>query len=496
MGKNQSASNLTNIIKQDASGNITFVSGSTTLMSVSSSGAITTTGVISGSNALSASYALSASNATNAVTASFANAFTVANTLTATTLVVQTVTSSVIYSSGSNVFGNNIANTQTFTGSMNLTGSLTVVTNGTEFQVTSTGVKFGNVIGDAHNITGSVSVSGSLTGSSANFSGFLGINGSPGTAFPLEVYINSSTAYSSTSRGNVMRLYNPNSSSNVFAGIELGGAGPSNDGLAGINAVVTAAGSAALTFYTRDSNTFGEKMRITSGGNVGIGTTSTGFNTAGLPLVVGSGVGNTGLTIFSGASYAGSIHFADTETTGDGSYAGFINYDHTGNSMQFGTTGPTPANRMIITGPGYITTPAQPAFYAYATGGTSTTTTGNFAGFATTRVNRGSHYSTSTGRFTAPIAGVYRFVFAALYRRLAGSTAGEISISINGTNVNSRGLAYAMNNTTDAHTPTFAELIISLSAGDYVMPFIYSVGSGSDWYVGENLSYFCGYLLG
>ena len=44
MGKNQSASNLTNIIKQDASGNISFVSGSTTLMSVSSSGTITTTG--------------------------------------------------------------------------------------------------------------------------------------------------------------------------------------------------------------------------------------------------------------------------------------------------------------------------------------------------------------------------------------------------------------------------------------------------------------------
>jgi len=52
MGKNQSASNLTNIIKQDASGNITFVSGSTTLMSVSSSGAVTTTGGIVGSNNL------------------------------------------------------------------------------------------------------------------------------------------------------------------------------------------------------------------------------------------------------------------------------------------------------------------------------------------------------------------------------------------------------------------------------------------------------------
>ena len=98
--------------------------------------------------------------------------------------------------------------------------------------------------------------------------------GTTNPAFPLEVYLNSSTAYTSTSRGNVMRLYNPNSSSNIFVGIELGGAGPSNDGLAGINAVVTSAGSAALTFYTRDNSTFGEKMRISSTGNVGIGITN------------------------------------------------------------------------------------------------------------------------------------------------------------------------------------------------------------------------------
>ena len=95
----------------------------------------------------------------------------VTGSITAQTLVVQTVTSSVVYSSGSNVFGNNIANTQVFTGSMNLTGSLTVVTTGTEFQVTSTGVRIGNVIGDAHNITGSVGISGSLTGVAATFSG-------------------------------------------------------------------------------------------------------------------------------------------------------------------------------------------------------------------------------------------------------------------------------------------------------------------------------------
>jgi hypothetical protein len=89
-------------------------------------------------NAVSASYALNASTATSATTAtsasyaataSYADNFTVKGTLTAQTLNVQTVSSSVVYSSGSNVFGNTLSNTQTFTGSVNITGSLNLVGN-------------------------------------------------------------------------------------------------------------------------------------------------------------------------------------------------------------------------------------------------------------------------------------------------------------------------------------------------------------------------------
>jgi hypothetical protein len=168
---------------------------------------------------------------------SVTGSLTVTGQVIAQTLNVQEVTSSIVFSSGSNRFGNNSGNTHQFTGSVSVTGSLAVAGAGT-------------------------------------FSSNVGINGSPGTSFPLEAYINSSTAYSSTSRGNVFRVYNSNTSANIFAGIELGGAGSANDGLAGLNAIVTGNGSAALTFYTRDSNTFAEKMRITSAGNVGIGTDS------------------------------------------------------------------------------------------------------------------------------------------------------------------------------------------------------------------------------
>jgi hypothetical protein len=156
MGKNQSASGLTNIVQYDTAGNISLVSGSTTLLYISSSGAIITTGVISGSNALSASYSISASNAlaaqtasyvqnaqsasyvltaqtasfvlnaqsaSNAVaaqTASYANNLTVAGTLTAQTLVVQTITSSVDFVTGSTRFGSLLTNTHVFSGSVTM----------------------------------------------------------------------------------------------------------------------------------------------------------------------------------------------------------------------------------------------------------------------------------------------------------------------------------------------------------------------------------------
>jgi hypothetical protein len=48
---------------------------------------------------------------------------TASGTLTAQTLVVQTVTSSIVYSSGSNIFGNSLTDTQQMTGSLRVTGS-------------------------------------------------------------------------------------------------------------------------------------------------------------------------------------------------------------------------------------------------------------------------------------------------------------------------------------------------------------------------------------
>ena len=66
-------------------------------------------------------------NGSQAITGSL----TVTGQVVAQTLNVQQVTSSIVFSSGSNIFGNSLGNTQQFTGSVSVTGSLTVNGAGT-----------------------------------------------------------------------------------------------------------------------------------------------------------------------------------------------------------------------------------------------------------------------------------------------------------------------------------------------------------------------------
>jgi len=103
--------------------------------------------------------------ATVAQTASSADNFNVRNTLTATTIIVQTITSSVSYLTGSTRFGSNVTNnTHTFTGSVLITGSLTATG--------SVGI-FGNT-----NITsGSLTVSGQTNTTIHTISGLISIGG-------------------------------------------------------------------------------------------------------------------------------------------------------------------------------------------------------------------------------------------------------------------------------------------------------------------------------
>ena len=84
-------------------------------------------GIVSGSAQI-ASFGIFATTGSNGFNGnqSITGSLTVTGQVVAQTLNVQQVTSSVVYSSGSNIFGNELGNTQQFTGSVGVTGSLTV----------------------------------------------------------------------------------------------------------------------------------------------------------------------------------------------------------------------------------------------------------------------------------------------------------------------------------------------------------------------------------
>lgn len=213
MSKTRDTGYLANVVQYTDQA-INFVSGSTTLMSISSSGAVTVTGVISGSNALSSSfslnsdllsgtgsvgftttgsfttmssslssrttqieniYATTGSNSFRA-TQSITGSLTVTGQIIAQTLNVQQVTSSIVYSSGSNTFGCDINSRQTFTGSFYQTGSVAIFSNriGVGTNAPSYQLVVGNDLGDLATggptavIGGTSSNSYSIVGQSCN----------------------------------------------------------------------------------------------------------------------------------------------------------------------------------------------------------------------------------------------------------------------------------------------------------------------------------------
>jgi hypothetical protein len=117
--------------------------------------------------------------------------------------------------------------------------------------------------------------------------------------------------------------------------------------------------------------------------------------------------------------------------------------------------------------------------------------------FNNTVYNKGNGFSTSTTRFTAPVAGAYMFMFSSYNTKQAPATTGHIWYVAFGVN----GAVYA-NFAIRGHTDPQGysadsqhEDIVYLNVGDYVEVFFQeNVSSGCQWY--PNHSVFAGFLVG
>lgn len=130
---------------------------------------------------------------------------------------------------------------------------------------------------------------------------------------------------------------------------------------------------------------------------------------------------------------------------------------------------------------GRVTLPQQPAFFAYRSPGAGHISgTGNGV-FDATRFNRGGHYSTSNGRFTAPVGGVY--FFTALGLPLGTVNYTFLALFKNGVGYSAN--TYVIN----ADQSIVISAAIELAAGDYVTAYFID---GSE----QSYSHFSGFLIG
>jgi hypothetical protein len=308
------------------SGSVTLAAGSslagTASLATTASYAVTATTASYATNSTTASYAV---DATTAATASYANAFTVANTLTAQTLVVQTITSSIDFVTGSTRFGSSTANTHTFTGSMNVSGS-----------VTAAG---GLILNASQAIT---------TGGSIGFNSTQGVfvYGKTGTSYDFKLYngVGSTVIQVPTGTQNVEFL--GNTTITAGAGATLSLVKTSNNipslTLTGANYDSYIDGGNYLAFGTSGSY----RMFISASGNIGVGTT-----TPLLPFVVSNGTNCLEFT----ANYSGNQSYLQSINRSTSAYTPMTYYaltqtlyaganrvmDITGSNVGIGTSSPT-----------------------------------------------------------------------------------------------------------------------------------------------------------
>jgi len=144
--------------------------------------------------------------------------------------------------------------------------------------------------------------------------------------------------------------------------------------------------------------------------------------------------------------------------------------------------------KMRINASGIVTKPLQPAFRVCKDNGD--TSSAGYIVWNIPKINIGGHYSTSTGKFTAPVAGNYYFAVRAL---TASATQNNIWIGINH---NGNPVLQTYHSHIN-HSNISGEAIITMAANDYVQIYWGGTGMIHTGATGHHkYTFFQGYLLG
>ena len=232
-------------------------------------------------------------------------------------------------------------------------------------------------------------------------------------------------------------------------------------------------GSPATNVLTVSTNNV-ERIRVGAAGSIGIGTD----NPTKLIDMSGvhSGINTTGRFVM-------SPHASGWDT---GVTSGNIHHHYADNFRLYSGQIGSGTERFKVDSSGRVTKPNQPVSCLYGNAGgtvnTGSESTWVIVKFANSTVNRGSAYSSATGLFTCPVAGVY-FVSAFFLTRANG--AHNITIYKNGTGIGPTGRDI----TSSGEQNTGIMAYVDCAANDNLAIY-FSNGSGGDFYVDYNYGLF------
>lgn len=255
------------------------------------------------------------------------------------------------------------------------------------------------------------------------------------------------------------------------------------------NAVITATATTPSTIPLTVNGIASQTANLQSWQNSS-GTALSVVNNIGTFATSGKVIGTTQPNAGSDGGIAVKAPASGTQTSG------FLQFVNNAYSAQWASIEATPSSELKLNAT-YVKMPSQPTFFAWQQEGVGTYFTSAVTNpiFTSTLINAGNNYSTSTGRFTAPISGTYEFNCMLCVR--SSSAAAELTFRKNGSNVVGRNLAYSNPSGAGGHDPAHYSIYIDLAANDYITPWISVNGSsGTDVYYGGGLGWFSGRLVG